>query len=147
MIFSSTISTFLILLLVWNGLYTAFDIDSKQDDLMTEEEKYTKQKRKTFNYYIFKKIIIVILFFIYPSQIIFSYFRGSRDVNGEALNIALLSLVGLLIIFVATFMYYTCKLKNTLSRSYETPKKQQNKLFNKTNGKSNICYLNHRIHF
>lgn len=158
LIFATSISMYFILLLVWHGLYTAFDIDSQDEhnnsDLFAIDGRKEKKKLHSFNwdklklkgcfkhYYKFKKAIIFILIIIYPLQITFSYFRGERNVDSFVLNSVLMAIFLLLLSFVVIFIFYTCRLKFTLSKSYETPGKSQSDSINRVLTKSNIKYKN-----
>ena len=126
-IFSSSISMFFILLIVWMGLYAAFDIESSEEE--AEQQRKCKGCHRYFH--ILKQIIIIVLLFIYPIQITFSYFRGKRSVDSQTLDWALIALVGLIAVFVVIFIYYTCKLKYNLSKSYESPNKSGHKFFSR----------------
>jgi hypothetical protein len=147
-----------ILVVVWHGLYTAFDIDNRKkreyENMMNakaehntsvisyDDFKWKNMKiSKCFDhYYTFKSIIIILLFFIYPCQITFSYFRGSRDVDGSLLNNILIGILSVIIVFMGVYIYYTLRLKITLSRSYETPVRT-NKIFNRMATRKLYFYL------
>jgi hypothetical protein len=128
LIFSASISIFFILLLVWMGLYSAFNI---QNSLATLKPKGTNEKDKNVapsfricwfrHYYTFKILIISVLFFVYPIQIIFSYFRSIRSHEIEIIQTFMAVVIGLFLFCVFLFIYYTCKLKYKLSQSYEAP--------------------------
>jgi hypothetical protein len=143
-VLSTTISIFFILLIVWMGLYTAFDIENKNLQIKENEiiakqsgEPNTAKNKSSFwsctccfrHYYKFKNFIIFILMFIYPFQIIFSYLRGKRTVESYTLSVVFLTLFSLTFLFIIIFIYYTSRLKYTLSKSYEAPNKNLPKIF------------------
>jgi hypothetical protein len=143
-VLSTTISIFFILLIVWMGLYTAFDIENKNLQIKENEiisknfgVTNTNKNKSSFwtctccfrHYYKFKNIIIFILIFIYPFQIIFSYLRGKRTVESFTLGVVFLTIFSLTFLFIIIFIYYTWRLKYTLSKSYEAPNKNLPKIF------------------
>jgi hypothetical protein len=134
---------FFILLLVWMGLYTAFNIDhhTHETQIVTKRTIDDKEKQVIINqkkkgcfrhYRKFKIVIIVILLIIYPVQITISYYRGKREFTFQNANYVLFGLVGITLFFIFLFIYYTCKLKISLSRRYEAPpKKNAPKIYGK----------------
>jgi hypothetical protein len=124
-IFATSVSLFLVLLLVWHGLYTAFDIDRYK----------TMNKGKRCSIWRYEKvhtIIIVILFLIYPIQITFSYFRGARGVRSNIVDAVLIAIMSVVISFIIIFFIYTCRFKIIISQSTEAPIKNQIKEMKKT---------------
>ncbi len=118
------------------GLYTAFDTTNSQDKDKHELIKPVRMNQSRTgcfrHYYKCRTVIIVILLFIYPAQITFSYFRGIRTVKPMNLNYVLAAFLGLIILFIIIFIYYTLKLKYKLSKSYEAPtNKDVPKIFTK----------------
>jgi len=126
LVFSAAISIFYILLIVWIGLYSAFnsEINYRPKAGVTSKKKLDKENHMRI-FDIIKEIIIILIFFIYPLQITFSYFRGSRTANKEILNIVLYIVLGIIVFFILVFCYFTCRLKITLSKSYEIPTTNQ----------------------
>ncbi len=126
LVFSAAISIFYILLIVWIGLYSAFnkEINYRPKAGILAKNKLDKENHMRF-FDIIKEIIIILIFFIYPLQITFSYFRGSRTVSKEILNIVLYIVLGIIVFFILVFGYFTCRLKITLSQSYEIPTTNQ----------------------
>lgn len=125
LIFSAAIYIFYILLIVWIGLYSAFNSDVKEFK-KTEIQNINKSTKQHFRFYeIIKEVIIIFIFFIYPIQITLSYFRGSRSSNKDLLDNFLFIMFAFIMFFILVFAYLTCKLKITLSRSYEIPLNNQ----------------------
>jgi hypothetical protein len=109
---------FLILLLVWHGMYGAFNIDS-QFPIMNLMLKKIKPKC-VCKYETIKTLISLMLIIIYPIQIVFSYLRGLR--KGFRLltfNGILFGIMSFSFIFIIIFITYTCRMKNVLSKEYE----------------------------
>lgn len=136
LIFSACVSMFFILLIVWMGLYTAFDIKNpdkeKHKHDLIKPVRINQDRGCLRHYYKCRTAIIIVLLFIYPAQITFSYFRGIRTVNPNNLNYVLAAFLGLIILFIIIFIYYTWTLKLKLSKSYEAPtNKDEPKIFSK----------------
>jgi hypothetical protein len=108
---------FFVLLLVWHGLYTAFDIDKQLEIGIPKCH---------FKYEVFQKIIIGVILMVYPIQITLSYLRAIRGIDGNSVNILLISLMGLILFFIIIFIVYSCKMRNILSGSYDSQHRNKN---------------------
>ena len=116
-IFSTCLSMFLILLLVWHGMYGAFNIDS-QFPIKNQMLKKIKPKCEC-KYGNFKTFICIILIIVYPIQIVFSYLRGTRGLKIITFNGVLFGIMSFSLIFIIIFITYTCRMNNVLSTEYE----------------------------
>jgi hypothetical protein len=125
LVFSTSFSLFLILLIVWMGLYTG----------IKKQRNSVNYERTNKCYLITKDVVIIFLFFIYPLQIAFSYHRGSRNLNVSTLNIVIYVMSGVIVVFILLFIYYTLRIKYLISKSYSTGLKGQSRMA-KVNDKS-----------
>lgn len=130
LIFSFIICIFFVLLIVWTGLYWTFKSQKEHKILFQmKTRKSTHEQTKTLSnvqsktgrYYILKIFMIVALALVYPVQIIFSYLRGLRNFNQDLLNYCLYGLLGLIFLFILSFLFFTLRLKDILSKTYENP--------------------------
>jgi ABC-type multidrug transport system permease subunit len=128
LIFATSVSLFLVLLLVWHGLYTAFDIDRH----IQRSRSLKKKKCTIWKYETVHKIIIITLFLVYPVQVTFSYFRGARGVKANIVDGVLIAVMSVVISFVIVFFVYTCRFKMVISESNEAPIKNHIKDLRKT---------------
>lgn len=112
MIYSSYVAFYLLLLIVWNGLQTVFNMGMK-----------TISKRcYAFLYHDVKIILVIALILAYPAQIIISFFQASRTVD---INVKTVILFVFFIFFM--FLYFAtigliCELKRKLYNIYEDKK-------------------------
>lgn len=159
LVLSSTVSIFFVLLLVWFGLFTAFDIDNdkEQEAKRKLNPKQPLNWTKTFkeavkdplnviktavisvkkppcfaHYNKFRHAVNYILIVIYPTQIVITYFRSKREFSTALLYI----IFGCtMVFFIGFFLYYTIMLKCTLTSSFRNPYINQVDLIKNSNKK------------
>ena len=83
----------------------------------------------------FKNGVNYILLVIYPAQIIGSIFRSHRDFNSQTASTIYLIFGFIMILFISFFLYYTIRLKCTLTKSFSNPSASNIDLIKNTNKK------------
>lgn len=144
MFFSSIVCIFLILLLVWFGLFTAFDIDrDREKELMVKKKeinfnwtetlsqavnnpiklikKAVKKPSCLKHYGKFKMGVNYLILLVYPIQIFTSYLKAKKTLSSENSKYIYSISGGLCFVFILFFLYYIISLKYTLSTSYKSP--------------------------
>jgi uncharacterized membrane protein (DUF485 family) len=137
LIFATSVSLFLVLLLVWHGLSTAFDIDRH----IQRSQKVKNKKCRIWRYETVHTLIIVVLFLCYPVQITFSYFRGARGFENGVVDAVLIAVMSVVISFIIVFFVYTCRFKYAISKSNEAPIKHQIKELRKSMYTNKFTYV------
>ncbi len=118
LIFSTIISFYICLLIIWSGVYYAFkrDLNPLQKIIKIKCTNYTKCKC----------FLIIFIFLVYFVQFSISIFCSSRNAYYDDIRIFMLIIAASLTTIITLFtIYYTCLLKYILDKTYDNQLKQR----------------------